>query len=258
MLPARAYLRIASVSSLADQLLVELVEPERLVAVSADTAGPTAFRLGARPRLSGPDDLERLLALHPDLLVASSFGNPDLRLERVRAAGIAVLDLGESRGLRTLADTIRRLAGALDAAPRGERLVDALVARVCALTPPGDAPRPRALYLAAIADRLFGGTVGTAYHDILATAGLDDAAAGRFRDWPQYAVEDVLALDPDLIVTATGGADALRRLPGIADLRACATPGGIVEVDPGLLDDPGLLIPDAAAALRRAVEAVER
>ncbi len=251
--PVRAYARIASVSSLADQLLPELAEPERLLAHSAYSVGPLVFQLGERPRLSGPDDLERIIALHPDLFVASSFGAADPKLERVRAAGIAVLDLGESRGLATIPATIHRLACVLAVPERGDRLADAVVARlraVAADAAPGDV-RPRAIYLATYADRLFGGTVGTSYHDILTAAGLDDAAAARYRDWPQYAVEDLIALDPDLIVTASGDAAALRRLPGIAGMRACRNPDGIIEIERGLLDDAGLLMSDAAEAIRR-------
>lgn len=113
--------------------------------------------------------------------------------------------------------------------------------------------RPRALYVSAYGDKLFGGTVGTTYQDIIEFAGLIDAAAGTYRNWPEYTPELLLGLDPDIVVTRRGMAQVLCRVAGLDRLRACSRPGAIVELDGFVLDDPGLGLLEATEALHAAV-----
>lgn len=242
--------RVACLLAHLDTACLELAAPQRLIAVSAFDHGAAAHRLGDRPRLSGLDALEAIIDLHPDAVLVSPFDAADARAARLREAGIAVIDCGEARGAAALLTAIERL-GAVFAAPdrardlarSWRRRFDLVAARVPA------AARRGGIYLSVYGDRLFGGTVGTSYHDVLTAAGVTDLAAGRWRDWPEYTVEDLVALDPPLIVTKRGMADVLRRLPGMAGVAACADRAGIVELDPALLDDAGLAMLDAAEAL---------
>jgi iron complex transport system substrate-binding protein len=111
--------------------------------------------------------------------------------------------------------------------------------------------RPRAIYLAPIAGMLFGGTTGTSYHEVLAAGGCSDAAAARFRGWPQYTVEQILALAPAVVVTKAGCAPELARLPGLDALFAGGT--RVVEIDGDVLEHPGPPVVEAAEALFAAV-----
>ena len=105
------------------------------------------------------------------------------------------------------------------------------------------------MWVSIFGDRLYGGTVGSSYHDLLVHAGCDDAAAGRYRAWQEYSLEDLLALDAELIVTSTGQGIALRRRPGADRLRA-----RIIELPEAVAGDPGLGMVDAVEALRAALE----
>lgn len=253
--PVRSYLRIASLSIIADSLLPDLVAPERFLAASRWSVGPDAFRLGQRPRLGGADELEAILALNPDLVVVNSFPGQHAALARLRAAGIAVLDLGEARGQAHAALAMRRLGAVVGNPDGGERLARMMMRRMQAVSTalPQDRPRRTAIVLGPMLDKLYGSTVGTSAHDVLLAAGLVDAAAAAgFHDWPDYAPEQILALDPDRIIVATGKAAALRALPALASLRAVRDPAGIIELDAGLLSNAGPLMADAAEALAAA------
>lgn len=256
-LPRHAYRRIASASAYADQLLLGLAEPERVIALSHNghAHDPDAFRYGARAEISSPGELERLLALRVDLLLVNHLG-AESELARVRAAGIAVFDLGEMRGVSSLHTSILSLAAALGDRSRGERLWSrwswqfAAVARDVS-----PERRERALYVASYAGKLYGGTVGTSYHDVLEAAGLIDIAAQRYRDWPNYDPEQLLLLDPPLLVTERGMADPICSNAWLHTLSACKQreAGAIVEIDSHLIGDPGLGMLDAAEALRARV-----
>ena len=251
--PRRAYARIASASSYADELLFALCEPERIVALShyGRSHRPDAYRYGARALVSSPSDLERLMTLSVDLLLVNHLGAQS-ELARVRGAGIEVFDLGEMRGLGSLETNLYALASLLGERARGERVWQRFSQQLHAVARDVEpSARKPALYLAIYAGKLYGGTRGTSYHDVLTAAGLVDVAAERYRDWPEYDPEDVLRLDPPLIVTDTGMGSQLCENAWLKALRACASPGreGIVELASNLMGDPGLGMLDAALEL---------
>lgn len=251
--PAHDYRHIVSASPVADEILIEICEPDRVAAFSGESGrGPRGYRFQGKPAIERLDDLERILSLHPDLVLAHGIGDPR-PVARLREAGLAVLDLGEMRGLSTLLPQIRELARVLGHPERGDRFVRDLLeemGEVAADVPPTN--RPRAIHLSVYGDTLFGGALETSYHDVLVSAGLRDAASA-YRGWPQYTAEQILSIDPDLVVTGFGMRRRLCERSGLAILRACKSPDRVIEVDGELLGNPGPSMVDAARLVREAV-----
>ncbi|HEX3765171.1 MAG TPA: ABC transporter substrate-binding protein [Kofleriaceae bacterium] len=251
----RPYRRILAASTVADRLLHELAEPDRIVAVTAfgRAESPWAYQQADKPTLAGVDDLEAVLALAPDLVVLNSYGATG-KVTRLREHGIAVFDLGEMRGAAVLVRDIHVVATLLGHPERGQRLAASWQRRFAAVAAAlGSRPRRRAVYVATYGGKLFGGTRDSSYGDVLTAAGLIDAAAAAgYRGWPQYAIEQLLGLDPELIVTKPGMPGELCRIPGLDRLRPCRLPGGFAEVEAAVLDDPGLPMLDAAEAIAAA------
>lgn len=238
--PART---VASLSILSDRLLIHLIEGDRFRATSRWSSGDWTLALPAVPRLEGAKEVEDLLRLDADLVIVA--GGVDDHVRRLRERGQQVYCIGDLDGWATCERVIADLATLLDIEDRGQALLRRNRARldVLALAAPKDA---EAALCATVHDtRIFGGTVGTAYHDILRLAGCRDVAADRFRGWPTWTMEDLYALDPAIIVMGEGGAAALRRLPGAEHLR-----GRIIELPRDAFDDPGLGMLDAAELLR--------
>jgi iron complex transport system substrate-binding protein len=253
--PLRHYARIASISLVADHVLWELCEPERWVGVSALSKSSEHFgyRHTQRTAITSPTDLEAILALHPDLLLINHFGDPRY-VERLRERGVVVFDLGEMRGMETLLPNMRAIGALLGKATQADALAHGFALRLQAVDAGlSHEPRPRALYLSAYGKQLYGGAAGTSYHDVLTAAGLIDAAAPRFRGWPALDAEQVLSLDPEIIVTKLGMSREICRFPGLGQARPCRGQGRIIEVDPELIDDPSLPMLQAAESLREQV-----
>src|SRR5690606_2973512 len=74
----RAYRRTLAASRVADGLPHPLAEPDRVVGVTTygRARSPWAFQQADKPALSGIDDLEAVVALAPDLVIANSLANP--------------------------------------------------------------------------------------------------------------------------------------------------------------------------------------
>jgi iron complex transport system substrate-binding protein len=247
----RDYQRIVSTNLVTDRLLVELCEPTRILAVSTAAAARRrdGYRYQGMTTVDGFGPPEAMVALKPDLVLTNSFGAPG-SADRLRGAGIQVFDLGELRGESSLGVVVSSLGLLLGAPQRAQRLLAGFASRMHALPARLGTRQPkRALFLSTLGPDLQGGTSGTSYHDIMTAAGLVDVAAERYRDWPAYAPEQVLALAPDIIVTRAGFAAGLCNYPGMDHVGPCRGQGRIIELDGELLDEPGLAMLDAAEEL---------
>ena len=178
-------------------------------------------------------DLERVLALRPDLVLAWLSGNRASDLERLERLGIPVFG-SEPQRLRDVPATLRRLgelAGTQAPAERAALAFEAGLARHSARTQFPAVPVFVQIWDAPLM------TVNERHliSDMLSTCG------GRnvFADLPTLAgsvsLEAVLAADPAVIIVATGpGQDptaAWRRLPRLRAVQA----GRVYPIDPDLI-----------------------
>lgn len=258
-LPVRAYQRIASLSPNADAILLETISASRVVGVS----GTMREGLGAQRfeslNIIEEATVEQVLALDPDLVIvgALSFSG---QVQQLRDAGIAVFRMGEMRGLRSFVQDARDIARLVGEGARGEELGAQLERRmrmVAADIPPSE--RPRGLYLGVIGRGLYGGANRTSFHDVLEAAGLRDVLT-HMDSWPELTPEQVLALDPDVVVVHEGTARVMCDRDGLRTLRVCLREGDaqVVELPSGLLNDPGMGMLLSAERLRLAVHGAPR
>jgi iron complex transport system substrate-binding protein len=252
--PIGRYERIASASSLADPVLLALIEPGRVLAFSSRTQrrSPEAQRYAGKPGIDTAHELEPLLMLKPDLVLLNGLGNHD-KVQRLRDAGLTVFDLGPMRGVGTLVPSIQAIGWLVGEPERGRSFAARFVRRlraVAASVRPDE--RKRALYVGTHGKSLYGGTRGSSFGDVLHYAGLEDVAGREFSGWPSYSPEQLLLLDPELIVTQTGMAGTLCRHTELGRLRACRPGGQVVEVDDAVISDPGLGMLDAAEQIAQA------
>jgi iron complex transport system substrate-binding protein len=253
-IPVRDYTRIVSTSTIADQVLIEIIEPKRLLAVSAHTLRSQASRpYEDKIGVEHARDIETIIELRPDIVFINNFIDRR-QVERLKEAGLNVFDLGPMRGLETLLPNIAQLASVLGVPERGQALADQLVRKLDAVSADiPDGQRRRGLYVGIHGDRLYGGTAGTSFHDVLLAAGLVDVAAeAGFEGWPAFTNEQLLSLDPPWIITNPGTERSLCRHPGFESLTACKA-GRVRSIETHLLTDPGLGMLQAAEAVHTAV-----
>jgi iron complex transport system substrate-binding protein len=258
-IPVRDYARIVSTSTIADQVLVEIIDPDRVLAVSGHTLrtqGSRAYK--DKIGVERARDVETIIELRPDIVFINNFIDRR-QVERLKEAGLNVFDLGEMRGLQTLLPNIRQLAGVLDVPERGEKLIEDLERQLRAVSADiPDGEKRLGLYVGIHGSQLYGGTTGTSFHDVLVAGGLRDvAAAAGFQGWPAYTNEQLLSLDPPWIITNPGTERSLCRHPGFQSLSACRE-GRVRSIETDLLTDPGLGILRAAEAVHAAVYGEDR
>ena len=208
--------RIASLNLAADEVLVELVPLERLVAVTAqgDEEGMSNVVGRLPPGVSRffRADLERLVALRPDLVVVSEYTDPDF-LRLLERSGIPYHRMQGLRGLSGYREAILALGRAVGAVDRARGVVERFDATLRDLARRlSGAPRPRVLYwasgMSAGADTAIGALIecagGTNVASELGLAGISPISAERafvanpdrvlIGVWP--GVRESLASDP--------------------------------------------------------------
>jgi iron complex transport system substrate-binding protein len=259
--------RIVPTSAAAVDLVCSLVEPERIAGLPRQALDYASLAPDSPHReraLFEVYSAEPVLTLAPDLVVSDRWQAVETTA-RLREIGVDVLLLGDIEHLDGVRHALRELGHALGAEATCERLLASLDARVEALT--RQASGRKGWSALAYSNGGTGGWVagaGTTADEWIGLAGLGNAAARAGRQGHgRCSFEELLALDPDLIVVAGrsawngegGTAELLRTEPALAGLRAVAA-DRIVVLEPRLYSGLGPQLVEAAEQLAASADAL--
>jgi iron complex transport system substrate-binding protein len=225
----------------AAEILFALGAGDRVVAVpdlAADLPGAAG-----KVRTGGfVPDLERVVALRPDLVIASRDGTDRAAYEKLKSLGLPVLATG-ARSLSGVLDDIRRVGEAIGEGGAARRLVASLSTRIEAaekLAASRKGEWPRVLVVIWPDPPVVAGPA-TFIGDLLVRARLSNVVPEKAGEWPRVSFETLAAWNPDLIVrpetpendaafTRAFSSDGRWRLvPAVRDRRVAAIPGSFLE-----------------------------
>jgi iron complex transport system substrate-binding protein len=193
-------------------------------------------RVGSYPR----PDLERILALDPDLVLATRDGNPPDAVKRLDALGVPTYVVNPA-DLEQLFDTIRRIGDILGASDKADAMIRDFRNRLEGVRDHWRGRDRTRVFMQIGTDPMV--TVGgdTFLNELLETAGGENVMADRTA-YPMVGVEPVVALRPEviLITTMEQGADFLaakREWESWPEIPA-ARNGRVHLVDSDLYDRP--------------------
>jgi ABC-type Fe3+-hydroxamate transport system substrate-binding protein len=186
---------VSLVPSLTEALFVFGVGP-RIVGRTRYCLWPPRA-VGSVPSVGGTKkvDVERLLELEPDLVVAVKEENSRENVERIQAAGVPVF-VGAPESVEGALWLLRELARAVDA-PRAEAVLST-IERVYGRLREGRSERRRVFapiwknpYMSVGSD--------TYAHDVLETCGAENVCAGSTR-YPVFSLEEVEEAQPEIVL----------------------------------------------------------
>ncbi|AWJ92160.1 ABC transporter substrate-binding protein (plasmid) [Azospirillum baldaniorum] len=250
--------RIVSLNLCADELLLRLVGPERLAAVTwlaRDPRASTVAALALRVPVNH-GTAEQILPLNPDLIVAGRY-TTRVAVGLLTRLDAPLLELDVPQSVAGVAEQIRGLARAVGEPDRGEALVADLLSRLDALPAAAPGPRPTAVVLRPNG---FVAGSGSLVDELLTRAGLENMAdrlpLGSQGALPLEAIilggADVLIVDaaPDAPPSLAG---ALLHHPALKALKRQVR---TVSLPSRLWTCPGPQIAEAAERLAAAREAL--
>jgi len=245
--PARVS-RIVSLSPNLTEMLFAIGAGERVVGTDDFSNFPRAAR--ALPKVGGMQpNIEKIAALRPDLVLASTEGNQPNLAPALEAAGIPLYVVRTDR-LDEIVPAMRRL-GRLVGARETARAAAALEQAIARERRPR-AEKVRVMF-AVWTDPLYVAGSDTFTDDLITLVGAANAV--EVRGWPQYSLEAMLAAPPDILLYPRSSVTsaqivALRlRMPGVAMK--------VVPVDDDIFQRPGPRVADAARMLNAILDGYE-
>jgi iron complex transport system substrate-binding protein len=248
--------RIVALAPSITEIIFALGQQDRLKGITQYSNYPaeasTLPKVGSYVRL----DLERIVALNPDLCIAIKDGNPKAIIDRLESLDIPVFAVNP-HNLDSMLETIQKIGGILNASQNAKTLVtdmrsriqivDALVSRIDR--------RPRVFIQIGISPIISAGT-NTFIHELIVRAGGINVAAGH-STYPHFSREQVLALAPDvLIITSMARSGAYEKAKAdwnrLSDIPAVRQKR-IYTVNSDVFDRPSPRLLDALEILTRLI-----
>lgn len=232
---------IIALAPSAAEILFALGAGDRVVAVS-DLASDLPGAAG-KPRTGGfVPDLERVVALAPDLVVASRDGTDRAAYEKLIDLGIPVLAT-DARSLEGVLTDIRRVGEAIGEGAAAERLVASLSVRIAAAERRAAARKGPPLRTVAVIwpDPPIVAGPATFIGDLLVRSRLENVVPKSAGEWPRVSPETLAAWNLDLVVRpetpengaaftrAFGERGRWRLVPAVREGRVLAIPGAFLE-----------------------------
>jgi len=144
-------------------------------------------------------DLEKIVALKPDLCIAIKDGNPRMIAQRLESLKIPVYAV-HPNNLETIMKTVMEIGTLLNAKNRANQLVqnmDLRIQKVKSLVTKAT-HRPRIFFQIGVSPIVSVGTQ-TFIHELIVIAGGTNLAAGPI-SYPRFSREKVLSLSPEIII----------------------------------------------------------
>jgi iron complex transport system substrate-binding protein len=144
-------------------------------------------------------DLEKIVALKPDLCVAIKDGNPIAVARRLESMKIPVYAVNP-RNLETVMKTVQEIGGLLDVEEKADKLVQSMNLRIQKVKSlvAKTTYRPRIFFQIGVSPIVSVGS-NTFSHELIVLAGGKNLAEGPIA-YPRFSIEQVLALSPDVII----------------------------------------------------------
>jgi iron complex transport system substrate-binding protein len=240
--------RVVSLAPSLTEIVFLIGRDRSLVGVTRFCNVPAAA--SGLPKIGGVSDpdVERIVALSPDLVLCTTDGNPRDKVRALEEMGIPCFAVAP-QDLDAVFTAVERLGTLLGAADRGRAEAGALRRRARLARPPSDeAEKPAVLFVVSTAPIIVAGE-GTFMDELVRLAGGRNAAAGFSGRYPRLSVEELVAARPDVIFVA-GMAGVERFPPGVTRWKEVPAfrYGAVITLDGDLVTRPG---PRLVTALER-------
>jgi iron complex transport system substrate-binding protein len=247
--PAR---RIVSLAPHVTELLFAAGAGERIVGTVEFSDYPEAAKAVPRIGSSTLLDMERIVALKPDLVVVWRSGTAPARIEALRALGIPIY-FNEPHTFADIARTLVRLGALAGTKAAAQRGAEGFTARANALRERYAGRRPVTVFWQIWARPLLTVNRDHVISDALRTCGGVNVFADLAPLVPAVSTEAVVALDPEAIVT-TGNDASVANDDGLAQWRTlprlrASSRGNLIVLDAETIHRPSPRVLDGAAAL---------
>jgi iron complex transport system substrate-binding protein len=247
--------RIVTLSPHAAELVFAAGAGARIVGAVSYSDYPDAAKTIPRVGSNSMIDIERLIALKPDLLVVWLHGGAQRQLEKLRSLGVPLF-YSEPRCLQDIPDAIERLGKLAGTAPQAQTAATALRTQLTALDTQYRGRPPVRLFYQVYPHPLYTLNDRHIVGDAIRLCGGVNIFGSLQTLAPTVSVEAVLLENPEVVITGDlnrADADNLalwRAYPAMLAVQR----DNLFALDGDLLNRPGPRMIEGAAALCKSLE----
>ena len=194
--------RVISLAPSLTEMVFSLQAEDKLIGATRYSNFPAAAkklpRIGSYIQL----DLERIVAIKPDLCLAIKDGNPLRTVDAIKALGIPVFAI-DPRSIAQIMDAFLLLGDILGASERADELVSDIKHRLVLVREKVSSSRERPSVFFQIADIPIVSAGKNSYIDRLITLAGGVNLAGNMRDYPRYSWENIMLLQPEVVLLSS-------------------------------------------------------
>ncbi|HYE72386.1 MAG TPA: cobalamin-binding protein [Blastocatellia bacterium] len=247
--------RIISLAPNLTETLFALGLGDRVVGVTSYCDYPAEARAKEKVGDTLKPNLERLIALKPDLVLVTTSSQLENLMRQLDQLKIPMY-VSNPRTVRDVIASIRKLGEVTGTEDRARKLADEMEQRLSKVKQQvAGQHQPRVLYVLQNSPLITAGR-GTFINDLIMLAGAESISGNETADYPQFSRETVIARAPEIIVipeshgTELVNEEAVRRdyaeTPAVRNNR-------VVKINPDLIDRPGPRIIEGLEALAQAL-----
>ena len=194
--------RVLTLAPSLTEMVFSLQAEEKLVGATRYSNFPAAAkklpRVGSYVQL----DLERIIAIKPDLCLAIKDGNPRRTVDAIKALGIPVFAI-DPRNIEQIMEAFLLLGDILEVSERAGELVSNMEHRLDLVKKKTASSPFRPLVFFQIADIPIVSAGKNSYIDKLITLAGGSNVAGNMDEYPRFSWENIMLLQPEVVVISS-------------------------------------------------------
>ena len=247
--------RIISLAPSITEILFALKLADRVVGVTSYCDFPDEARAKEKVGDTIKPNLERLIALKPDLILISTASQLEKITQQLDQLGIPVF-VTNPKSVNEVVVSIRKIGELTGATQRAEEMAAEMQTRIAGVQQQvTNQSTPRVLYILQLSPLITAGK-NTFINDLIKQAGGRSISGDEAADYPQFSRETALARAPEVIIVPASHGTELVNIEAVQQAFA-TTPAiqnsRIVRINPDLIDRPGPRIVEGLEALRTGI-----
>ncbi len=247
--------RIISLAPSITEMLFALKLGDRVVGVTSYCDFPDEAKAKEKVGDTIKPNLERLIALKPDLVLISTASQLEKITQQLDQLGIPVF-VTSPQSVAGVLTSLRKIGELTGAEQQAEALAAEMQTRIAAVQRQATTnSAPRVLYILQLSPLITAGK-NTFINDLINQAGGRSISGDEAADYPQFSREAVIARAPEVIIIPASHGAELVNIEAVKQAFA-ATPAirnnRIVRINPDLVNRPGPRIVEGLEALRTGI-----
>jgi iron complex transport system substrate-binding protein len=247
--------RIITLAPNLTEIVFAIGAGDRVVGNTTYCDYPAAAKQVAKVGDTLQPSVERIIALHPQLILVSTASQLEAFTRQLEAQGIAVY-VTDPHDLEGVLRSIKALGDLLNESESAGRLVDELNARILATEARVKEAKPVTVFYQLSAEPLYTAGRDSFVTDLIRRAGGISVTGEVPGGWPRYSAESAIAAQPQAIIMATAESMGGNANAGVASSLAkspAAVTGRVYKINGDYLSRPGPRLVDGLEQIARAL-----